>query len=76
MLSVEKNDVTHPFEHSPQERDVRETNAMYQKAVAMFGENVGEWVWRVMRTATPCMGVQQQNIPEMTSMRCTRRLLL
>merc|ERR1712007_152640 len=39
--SVGKEVTTHPFEHSPHVHDVRETNAMYQKAVAMFGANVG-----------------------------------
>lgn len=35
--SVGKEEMTHPFEHSPQERNVRETNALYQNFAANYG---------------------------------------
>jgi len=38
--SVGKEVISHPVEVSPQGHDVMETNAMYQKAGAMFGANV------------------------------------
>merc|ERR1712007_370413 len=38
---VGKEEMTHAFDHSPQERNVRETNASYQNAVGMFAANVG-----------------------------------
>jgi len=39
--SAGKEEMTPPFELSPQGHDVKETNAMYQKAGAMLGANVG-----------------------------------